>query len=131
MATHKLTYQNLIITYKNPKTLGNKMRELLEKGVNSCTLTPRGIEYQVVRKLMRFFTGKTHIDPYPNGVTADRVNRNIYDRSCCLDVDVQKMHDWLGSDPKPKPKPLHRRWMTPEQYEASKHKKPTLSTMLL
>ena len=131
-----LTYQNLVITYQDKKTLGNKMRDLLEKNVTSCTLTPRGIEYYTFCRITQAFggTGATaHTDPYPDGVTAKQIDPLIYDQSVRLDVDVEKMHNFLGSDPKPvkpKPKTHHRTWMTPEQYERQKALNPTLGTIL-
>ena len=130
---HTLNYQNLIIKYQNRKSLGNKMRDLLEIGVKSCTLTPKGIEYYTH---VGYFDSNSipHCDQYPKGVIAERINPRIYDQSCRLKVNVKKMHEFLGSDPippRPTAKPIHRGWMTPEQYERTKQENPTLATSIL
>lgn len=101
------------------------MRDLLEQGIKSVILSPRGIEYPIRHPV--------HCDPYPEGVTTSQLNPGVYDRSVQLKVNVAKMLDFLGCDPKPKPKvrPIHRRWITREQYERQVALNPTVSTMLL
>ena len=104
------------------------MRDLIEQGVKSVTLTPKGIEYTTGR--YSIFVGSIgyqhHTDEYPESVTATGNHS--------MKVNTQKMHEFLGSDPKPdppKPKAIRRTWMTPEQYERQKAENPTLGTSLL
>ena len=126
MPKHTLTYQTLRIRYTDPKDLGTRMRELREQGVRSVNLTPKGIEYTTGR--MSIFVGnigyQRHEEPYPKGVTA--TGRHS------VEVNT-KIHKSLGSHPKPpktEPKPIHRTWMTPEQYERQKNLNPTLGSIL-
>lgn len=123
-----LTYQSLVITFAEPKALGNVIRDLIEKGVESLTLAPNGIEYTTGRRPIFFgsINYQNHTDKYPEGVTAEGQHS--------VEVNAQKMLNFLGSDPKPEPqkkKPIHRRWMTPEQYKRKKALNPTISTILL
>ena len=122
-----LKYQTLRIHYQDPKTLGNIMRDLEEKGVKSVNLTAKGIEYSTGR--ISLFIGsigyQQHTHPYPEGITATGKHS--------VEVNVTKMHEILGSDPKPEPKqpkPIHRKWITPEEHERQKALNPTLSTIL-
>ena len=121
-----LTYQTLRIHYQDPKTLGNIMQDLEEKGIKSVNLTPTGIKYTTGRiSLFGNIGHKEHTDPYPEGITA--TGRHS------VEINVTKMHKKLGSDPKPEPKqpkPIHRNWITPEQYERQKALNPTLGNIL-
>ena len=127
MTVYTFNYQSLSIRYENKKTFGNVMRDLLEKGVKSVTLTPKGLEYTTGR--ISLFVGnigfQRHFDEYPEGITATGQHS--------VEVNVAKMHDYLGSDPKPepkKPKGFRRTWMTPEEYERQKALNPTLYTSM-
>ena len=125
---YTLTYQSLVISYENPKSLGNKMRDLIEQGVNSVNLTPIGMKYTTGRISLYFGSigYQHHTDKYPPGVTATGKHS--------MEVNTEKMHELLGSDPKqipPKPKPFHRTWMTPEEYQRQKAENPTIGTILL
>ena len=124
---YTLTYQSLVLRYEDPKVFGNQMRDLEEQGVKGVTLTPDGIKYTTGR--ISIFVGSIgyqhHETPYPEGVTATGKDS--------IEVNVKAMHEMLGSYPKPpqpKPKPIHRRWVTPEQYERQKALTPTVGSML-
>ncbi|MXV73456.1 hypothetical protein F4Z99_04155 [Candidatus Poribacteria bacterium] len=125
---YTLTYQSLVIKFTKPKALGNRIRDLIEKGVESITLTPRGIEYTTGRRLLLIgnIGYRHHSEEYPEGVTATGQHS--------VEVNTHKMLKFLGSDPKPspqEPEPVRRRWITPEQYEKQKALNPTISTILL
>ena len=124
---YTLTYQSLTIRYEDPKALGSRMRDLREQGVKSVTLTPKGIHYTTGR--VSIFVGNInyqhHEEAYPDGVTATGKHS--------VEVDTKRMHKMLGSyakPPKAEQKPIHRRWMTPEQYERQKALHPTVGSML-
>jgi len=90
-----LTYQSLVITFTEPKALGNVIRDLIEKGVESLTLTPNGIEYTTGRRSLFFgnINYQNHTEEYPEGVTAEGQHS--------VEVNTEKMLKFLGSTPKP------------------------------
>ena len=92
-----LTYQSLIITFTHPENLGNRIRDLIEKGVENLTLTPNGIEYTTGRRSIFFgnINYQHHTEEYPIGITAEGHHT--------VEVNAEKMLNFLGSTPKPEP----------------------------
>ena len=121
---YELTYQSLVICYTDPKILGTKIRDLKDQGAKNLKLTPKGLEYTTGR--ISIFVGNIsyqhHEEPYPDGVTATGYHS--------VEVNIKGMIKILGTYPRPtvpKPKPIHRTWMTQEEYEALN---PTIGSML-